>query len=130
MATVTQQIEDMQQITNTPRRITRSTLTRSNRNDVFIEGLPDVDLSEKCDDFITKKLINIQEANLREASILPVSKNFLIDFANNFKPSAKDEKTLEAETHTRPFPTIKLKSKAVILNFLTCILAHTMSMVS
>ena len=76
MTTLMEQIEDMQQITSTPRRITRSTLTRSNGNGVFIEGLLDVDLSEKCDDFIAKKLINIQEANLREASILPVSNEF------------------------------------------------------
>ena len=99
MATLTQQIEDMQQLTNAPRRVTRSTLTRSNGNYVFIEGLPDVYLSEKCDNFIAKKFINIQEASLCEASILPVSKKILLDFSNNFTPNAKDEKALEAENH-------------------------------
>ena len=68
-------------------------------------------MSEKCDDFIAKKLINIQEENLYEASILPVSNNFLLDFSNNFTPGAKDEKALEAETYLKPFPMIKLKSK-------------------
>ena len=73
---MTQQIENMQQLTNTPRRVTMSTLTRANGNDVFIEGLMDVNLDEKCDDLIVIKIINIQEANLHEASILPVTNVF------------------------------------------------------
>ena len=77
---LTEQIEDMQQIMRTPRRITRNALARSNEGGVFIEGLLDVDLSEKCDDFIAKKLINIQEAHLNEANILPVNNKFIADF--------------------------------------------------
>ena len=95
---------------------TRSTLTRSNEDGVFIEGLPDVDSSEKCDDFIAKKLINIQEANLSEANILPINNEFIADFSNNFNPTAKDEKMIEAETH-KPFPAPKLKNKELIYKY-------------
>ena len=76
MATLTEQIENTQQLIDSPRRVTRATLTRANGNDVFIEGLMDVNLDEKCDDLIVIKIINIQEANLHEASILPVTNVF------------------------------------------------------
>ena len=62
-------------------------------------------------------MINIEEAKLCEANILPINNVFLTDFANEFTPSAKDNKALEAETHSKPFPTIKLKSKEVIIKF-------------
>ena len=108
---LTKQIKDMQQTMSTPRRITRSTLARSNEDGIFIESLPDVDLSEKCNDFIAMKLIMIQEAKLSEAKILHISKKFLADFSNNFTPTVKDEKTKEAEIHSKPFPALKLKNK-------------------
>ena len=41
MATLTEQIENTQQLTNTPRKITMSNLIQANGNHVFIEGLTD-----------------------------------------------------------------------------------------
>ena len=82
MATLTEQIANTVQLTNTPRNVTMSTLIQINRDDVFIEGLTDVNLDDKCDDNTSIKMINIQEAKLCENNILPVSNEFLIDFAN------------------------------------------------
>ena len=72
MATLTEQIENTEQLIDSPRRVTRATLTQANGNVLFIEGLTDVNLDDKCDDNTAIKMINIQEAKLCEANILPV----------------------------------------------------------
>ena len=58
---VTKQIEDnsltnIQQLISTPRRITRSSLTKVHENGNFSEDLPNTDLAKKCNDLIAKKL--------------------------------------------------------------------------
>ena len=50
--------------------------------------------------------------------ILPVNDKFKLDFANEYIPSPKDSKALEAETLSKPFPMIKLKNKEIIVKFL------------
>ena len=107
---VTEQIEDIQQLVRTPRRITRSALAQAHEDGNFIEELPNTDLAEKCNDIIAKKLINIREAHLKEANILPVSKEFMTKFLNNFTPTSGDEKLIEAEGRSKPFPVLKLKN--------------------
>ena len=106
---VTEQIKDIQQLVRTPRHLTRSSLVHAHENGNFIEDLPNTDLAKKCNDLIAKKLINIREAHLNEANILPVPNEFMTKFFNNFNPTSTDEKLIEAEGHTKPFPALKLK---------------------
>ena len=81
MATIlTEQIKNIQEIVRTPTQITRSALAQAHENGNFIKDLPNIDLAEKNEDFIAKKLINIKEAHLNEANILPVSNEFMTDF--------------------------------------------------
>ena len=94
-----------------------NTLIQINGDDVFIEGLMDVNLDDKCDDNTAIRMINIQEAKLRETDIIPVNDKFKIDFANEYTPSPKESKALEAKTLSKPFPMIKLKNKEVIVKF-------------
>ena len=106
---VTEQIKDIQQLVRTPRRLTRSSLVHAHENGNFIEDLPNTDLAEKCNDLIAKKLINIREAHLNEANILPVSNEFITEFLKYFTPTSADEKLIEAKGHIKPFPALKLK---------------------
>ena len=64
MATLTELIDNTVRLTNTPRKITMSTLIQINGDDVFIEGLTNANLNDKCDDNTAIKMINIQEVKL------------------------------------------------------------------
>ena len=55
-------------------------MSQAHENGNFMDDLPNVDLAEKCDDVIAKKLINIREAHLNEADILLVLNEFMTDF--------------------------------------------------
>ena len=116
-------IDNTIRLTNTPRKITMSTLIQVNGDSVIIEGLTDVNIDNKCDDNTTIRIINIQEAKLRETDILPVNDKFKLDFANEYIPSPKDSKTFEAKALSKPFPLIKLKNKEIIVKYLDMFLA-------
>ena len=66
---VTEQIEDIQQLISTQRRITRSALTQVHENGNFIENLPNTDLAKKCNCLIAKRLINIRESDLNKVNV-------------------------------------------------------------
>ena len=95
-----------------------STLIQINEDDVFIEEFTDGNLDDKCDDNTAIRIINIQEAKLWETDICPVNDEFKLDFANEYTPSPKYSKALEAETLSKLFPMIKLKNKEIIVKFL------------
>ena len=123
MATLTEQIENSVRLTNTPMKITMSTLIQINRDDFFIEGITDGNLDDKCDENTAIRMINIQEAKLQETDILPVNDKFKLDFANEYIPSPKDSKALEAKTRSKPFPMIKRQNKEINVKFFNMFLS-------
>ena len=96
-STITEQIENnsltsIQQIISTPKHITRSSLTHVNDNESFIEGLPNTDVADKCNDLVARKLINIRESDLNGTGVLPILKTRLLSFLTvlNLPPQMKN----------------------------------------
>ena len=124
-STITEQVEEnsltsIQQLISTPMRITRSYLTQVNDNVSFIEGLPNTDLADKCNDLVARKLINIRESNLNETGVLSLPNDHIVEFHNGFKPTPADDKFIETECYSKPFPSLTLKGskEKLIFNFL------------
>ena len=100
-ATLTEQVEsislpltNIQQLIQSPQRITRSTLTRVDDMQSSIECLPGVDPIDKCNDLVARKLINVREAELNGIGGLPLSTEHVVELLNGFQSTFQDEKTL------------------------------------
>ena len=126
-STITEQVEshslplaNIQQLITTPQRITRSTLTRVNDMESSIECLPGTDPADKCNNLVARKLINIRETELNGTGVLPLSHDHVVEFLNGFQSTPQDDKYLENEAYSKPFPSLKLKNSKVeqIYNFL------------
>ena len=112
-STITEQVENkslanIQQLISTPQRITRSTLTKVNDMESSIEGLPGTDTADKWNDLFARKLINIRESNLNETGVLHIPNDHIVEFFNGFQPNPAEDKFLETECYSKPFPSLKL----------------------
>ena len=125
--TITEQVESLscplaniQQLITTPQCITRSTLTRVNDVESSIECLPGTDLADKCNKLVARKLINVREAELNGTGVLLLSHDHVFEFLNGFQSTPQDDKYLENEAYTKPFPSLKIKNSKgkQIYNFL------------
>ena len=85
-----------------------------------IECLPGTDPADKCNDLVARKWINAREAELNGIGVLPLSTEHFVELLNGFQSTPQDEKYLENEAYTKPFPFIKVKNSKgeQIYNFL------------
>ena len=98
-STITEEVESLslplaniEQLVQSPQRITRSTLTRVNDMQSSTECLPGTDPADKCNDLVARKLINAREAELNGTGVLPLSHDHVVEFLNGFQSTPQHDK--------------------------------------